>query len=892
MKHFFLLLFFINTILANQSNSDFQETFLNNEQKEFIKNHPIIKVSNEKDWAPYDFNENGTAKGYSVDYLKLLGKKIGVTFVFQSDTWSNLLDKVKNKEIDIIHPLSKNKTRKEYLNFTKVLFENDLSIVTSDINSDIKTLADLDYKTVSVARGWNQTKILKENYPKINFKNYDTALGKLKAVAFGEADATIDSYVTINFLKQKHLLNNIKIVGRANFPNHDSRLYIGIRKDWHILTDILNIAIESINSEELIALNKKWMLTHKKSAAFSKDELKFLNEKKTIYMCVDPDWMPYESIQNNSHIGMASEYFKIFRDILPIPIELVQTKTWTQTLQYAKNRKCDIISLAVETPKRTKYLNFSKPYLKIPLVVATKTDKPFVSNLNNILKYKLGVMKDYFHVELLRNKYPNIKLIEVSSMDEGIKKVLSGELFGFIDSLAAVGIKIQKDYLGNIKIAGMIDEEFTIGVATRKDIPILKTIFDKAADELTPEDHRIVLNKWVAVKYEKSFDYSYIWLILILILFISTFFIYRQYLLKKQNKALIESVDEFEHLLNSTIEAIFILENGKCIDSNLEGIKLFGYEKKEELIGLSALDVIDQRDHETLKKNLKKEKTSPYEVTGIKKDGTIFPVLIKGHDFRRNNKKIRVTAMIDLTELKQKEKLLAEHSKMVALGEMLGNIAHQWRQPLSVISTAASGVKVQKELEILNDEVFYDSMDAIVNNTDYLSKTIDDFNNFIKEDKQKEIFNLSQNIDRNLTILNGMIKVNHIETILNVDKSIELDNFGNELSQAFINIVNNAKDHLVEKDIKDKIIIISSYKQDNKVFLSIKDNAGGISEEIIDRVFEPYFTTKHKKQGTGLGLYMTRNIIVNSMKGDIKVKNCDFTYENHDYKGAEFIITL
>jgi len=899
MKYILLTLLFFTLLLSNETTNKFQEEFLTSQQKEFIKNHPIIRVSNEKDWAPYDYNENGVPKGYAIDYLKLLAKKIGVTIVFDTDKWSSLIEKIKNKELDVIHPLTTNEERKKYLHFSEPFIKYNMSIVTSDTNSDIKTLEDLKFKRVSVAKGWNSTKYLKKHYPEIIFKEYSGAKEKLEAVAFGEADATIDLYLTVNYLKQKHLLNNIKIAGRAKLGDFNSDLHIGVRKDWAIFSDIIKIAMTQFSHDGIAALNQKWMNVSSKEISFTKEELKYLDQKDKISMCIDPDWFPYEKIQNNKHVGMSHDYFELFRKLLPLPIELLPTRTWIQTLKYAQNRKCDIISLAVKTPKRSEYLDFPQPYIKLPLVVATKLDKPFVSSLNDILEHKLGVMRGYFLIELLRNKYPNIKLVEVDSMQEGFEKILSGETYGFIDSLTVVGHKIQKEYLGNVKIAGKIDEEVLIGVATRNDEPLLHAIFEKVVNTLTPDDHQKILNKWVSVKYDKAFDYSYVWKVLLFVFVVIGFFLYRQYLLKKQNvilresqKRLQNSVEEFEHIIDSTMEAILIFENKICIDANSEAVTLLGYAHKEDLIGIGALDVIDSIHHDLVRDKFKLDASEPYEVQGIKKDGTLFPVLIKGHNILLRNKKVRISAMLDLTDVKNKEKLLSEHSKMVALGEMLGNIAHQWRQPLSVISTAASGVRIQKEMGILNDDVFYDSMDGIVKNANYLSSTIDDFRCFIHQDKTKISFSLNEHIKKDLTILKGMLNLNDIEIVLDLDEDIQLFNIENELTQVIINIINNAKDAFIENKIEDRYIFIKTFVKNNQAYIVLQDNAGGILDHIIDKVFEPYFTTKHKEQGTGLGLYMSNQIITNSMEGTIKVKNRDFGYLSQQYRGAEFTISL
>ncbi|RLA81736.1 MAG: hypothetical protein DRG78_08755, partial [Epsilonproteobacteria bacterium] len=243
-------------------------------------------------------------------------------------------------------------------------------------------------------------------------------------------------------------------------------------------------------------------------------------------------------------------------------------------------------------------------------------------------------------------------------------------------------------------------------------------------------------------------------------------------------------------------------------------------------------------------------------------------------------------------KLKENERILEQQANMVSMGEMIGNIAHQWRQPLSVISTAASGMQVQKEYDLLTDEQFNESCEMINNNAQYLSKTIDDFRNFIKGDRIKRLFNLSGDINSFLNLVKGSIKANNIKIVLDLQEDIEVDGYENELSQCFINIFNNAKDILKEKDIKDKLFFISTYSLDDKIIIKLKDNGGGIPEDILPKIFEPYFTTKHKSKGTGLGLHMSYNLIVDGMNGVISANNQTYNYENNEYTGAEFTISL
>ena len=241
-------------------------------------------------------------------------------------------------------------------------------------------------------------------------------------------------------------------------------------------------------------------------------------------------------------------------------------------------------------------------------------------------------------------------------------------------------------------------------------------------------------------------------------------------------------------------------------------------------------------------------------------------------------------------ENRQKDLVLNEQSKLVSMGEMIGNIAHQWRQPLSVISTGITGMQIEKEYGLLTDEKFNKTCDVINNNAQYLSKTIDDFRNFVKGDRVKKRFNLKSDIESFLHLVEGSIKSSNINIILDLDENIIINGYENELTQCFINIFNNAKDVLLNQEETNRLVFISSMLADDTIIIKIKDNGGGVLPEAFSRVFEPYFTTKHQSQGTGLGLHMTYNLIVDGMGGTIDVYNREFKYNNHDEKGAEFII--
>ena len=238
------------------------------------------------------------------------------------------------------------------------------------------------------------------------------------------------------------------------------------------------------------------------------------------------------------------------------------------------------------------------------------------------------------------------------------------------------------------------------------------------------------------------------------------------------------------------------------------------------------------------------------------------------------------------------EKQLFKSEKMASMGEMIGNIAHQWRQPLSIISTGATGMKMQKQFGTLSDQEFNTTCDMINDNAQYLSKTIDDFRNFIKGDRIKIHFNLEENINSFLKLVEASIKNHNITMIYNLEKNITLNSYPNELIQCYMNIFNNAKDVLDTIDEDDRFIAISSKVNNDKIIISFQDSGGGIADNILEKIFDPYFTTKDKKTGTGLGLHMTYTMVVEGMNGQIEVNNQTFKINEKEYLGANFNIIL
>lgn len=255
---------------------------------------------------------------------------------------------------------------------------------------------------------------------------------------------------------------------------------------------------------------------------------------------------------------------------------------------------------------------------------------------------------------------------------------------------------------------------------------------------------------------------------------------------------------------------------------------------------------------------------------------------------------IELFKMYDEAKKMREENKTFQEQKLIAMGEMMNNIAHQWRQPLNVITTVASGIQMKQEFGIFKAETLQNDMEKIIFQSDYLSKTIDDFTNFLKNTDNTQRINIKKVLECTILIVQSTLASDQIKLIHSLNDDAIIEGCENELVQAFINIINNAKDAINEQSgsLDKKLIFITTSKNNDGLEISIKDNGGGIKDEIMPRIFEPYFTTKHKSIGTGIGLSMAHKILVQRHNANIHVENIEYSYGEKEYKGACFTISF
>ncbi|MFY9083901.1 ATP-binding protein [Aliarcobacter cryaerophilus] len=531
-------------------------------------------------------------------------------------------------------------------------------------------------------------------------------------------------------------------------------------------------------------------------------------EKTHFNVAITKNWYPisFEGDKDKA-LGISSEFWEIIVNKLNLKTTNIFFKSFDEQIKSLQSGKSDIIFSVGESESRKKFAYFSNEYLKFPISIVTKKDEHFIENIDGILDKKIAVGNNFTAHNLLKEKYPNLDLVLVNNVEEGLALVSKKEVFAFVDIKPILTYNIAKFAFKDLKVSGNSGIDFPLKIMVRKEYKDLIPIINKTIVTIPTSEVTNIVNGWNNVQFKNSIDYKTVWILVFLVFFGSIAFIHRTATLNILNKKLKYTVEE----------------------------------KTKELKYLN----------ENLQVNIDKK----------------------------------------TKELLEKEAILNQQAKMAAMGEMIENIAHQWRQPLSVISTISSSLKIKKEMNILDDKEFYEALKNINKTSEHLSNTIDDFRNFFSPNREMNKFYVSQLIKKSKDLIKSRFDKFNIKVIEHID-DIEILSYQNELFQVILNLFSNSIDVLSSSQIENKIIYIKIYHDENNLYIEFLDNGGGIKDEFINRVFEPYFTTKHKSQGTGIGLYMSLQIVTKHLNGEISVKNDTFIENNTPYFGAKFTILL
>ncbi|MFN2353495.1 MAG: transporter substrate-binding domain-containing protein [Desulfopila sp.] len=645
------------------------------------------------------------------------------------------------------------------------------------------------------------------------------------------------------------------------------------------------------------------------SMKLSAAEQHYLAAKERLRICVDPDWMPIESIRSGRHTGMTADYMELLGNRMGIAFELVPTTSWKQTLEYGKERRCDLISLAMSTPERRLSFYFSKPYFTTPLVLATRTSTPFLADISLAKGKRIGVKKDYAFGALFRSKYKDLEIIDITSLAEGLAKVRDGKLYGIIGALPSVAYILQKSFTDKLKISGKTGEMLELRMALRNDEPELLSSMNRAIATIDEADHQEILNDWISVRYEKGTDYTAIIGVVTGSLLIIGLLFYRHVTLTKFNTRLRQQNTEIrrqsevlqttqqqllmtQHAIDTCSFPIFWLcrrpapQRNSMVHANVSAARHLGYSL-DEFLQLTPETILAQ-DISTpgtaLFEILDKNTGVPYKTVFRRKDGSTFPVELHCSSFNYEDNRYLFIFYNDISIQQEMEAKLHRSMKMEAVGMLAGGVAHD-------LNNILSGIVSYPELLLLQldkDDPMRPKLEAIQRSGRQAADIVDDLLTMAR----------SGNAARQIASITTIVKeycsspeyqqlqqrYPEVECALEMAEDICTINCSPlHIKKAIMNLLVNG----YEATLPGGYIRIATYnlhisgpdtttqylEPGDYVVFEVTDSGPGIAEEHIDHIFEPFFSKKKQgSSGTGLGLSIVYNTALDH-GGTVTVNN-------------------
>lgn len=515
-----------------------QKLMLSQQEQAFLTTQPNVRISSQQQ-GPLQLSEQGESTGYVSDYLRLLADIAGLSLSFVEQNNPRKAIQSTPPLIDVIPTVStlqQESLADSYLQLrTGLLVRKELSNV-----SDLQQLAG---KRLAVVSGSSYQQLLGKYFPSIQQVACIDIIDCLNLASIDKADAVIDALPVLQYNHRKYMTSGLRIVGAVRHPQLRTLFYqLSVRSDWPELASILTKAQQQVTAEQLQQLRQRWfgaLVPVSGRLQLSDWEHSYLLQKGSVRYCIDPNWLPFEGVdQDGKHIGVTADYLDLIKSVTRAEFSLTSTRDWTDSLASVYDRRCDLILAASKTPERQRHLLFTEPYYQMPLIVATQQDKPFIDSMHSVLPARFAVVRGYAWADMLEEKYPNIDIMLVDDIADGLKKVANGEVYGYIDGMIAVAQGIRQQGLVNLKVAGKTDINIGLSIGIRNDEPELLSILNKVVQAITQEEHQQIQSRSVSLNVQQAINYELLWKFVIAALILAAFMLYRHYLLAKQARAL------------------------------------------------------------------------------------------------------------------------------------------------------------------------------------------------------------------------------------------------------------------------------------------------------------------------------------------------------------------
>ncbi len=481
---------------------------------QWINEHPVVRVSNELNWTPFNFNKNGIPQGFSIDYFNIIAELAGIKVEYiTGPTWDDFMKMIADRDLDVILNIAYSDERSSFINFTKSYFEFAPALYTRKDYPVVTSIKDLYGKKFAVPKGFFYEDFFKD-HPEVELVRVRDTKEAIMAVSNGRADAMLDLMPVVSFFINELLITNLKSGGtlRENDLKPLSA-HIGIRKDWEILRSIIDKTMKAVPEDRLNELRIKWLGYSDNSILLNltEEERNFLKNNPVIRVHNEQDWPPFNFFENGKPRGLSIDYMNIIAKTLNIEVDYISGPTWNDFLTMIQQKELDLMLNIVKTDDRDKYLLFTEPYVKNPNVIIS-TNKNTYTNIENLIGKTVAIPKGFFYEEILKKDFPNIKLLPLTNTLDCLKAVSLGKADAALSEEAVVLSLINRNMLVNLYVSGEVllgnSDLQNLRIGVRNDYPLLYSAISKAMNAVPPDQMQTIRQKWLVQADKETADNS------------------------------------------------------------------------------------------------------------------------------------------------------------------------------------------------------------------------------------------------------------------------------------------------------------------------------------------------------------------------------------------------
>ncbi len=479
----------------------------------WLYENPTIKISNEDDWPPFDFSKNGKAKGYSVDLIRNLAKKIGIKIKFINGyTWNELVKQFENGKIDMMHVFPKTADREKKFNFSKPYMDWKLSYIVRDNEKNINSPKDFSGKKIAAGKGWASTKVLKRKYPKAIVVEYDSNVDMLKALAFGKVDVVIDNISSATYTMTQELLTNLKSGGYIDLSEDESddNFYFASQKNAPQLVSIFSKALNLLTIEEKINLQKKWFGKaidngiNRLDIDLTSQEKAWIKSNPKIIVGGEMDWAPFNFVDSNGKfVGVVADYLELIKKRTGLNLEIFTGVSYAELHKMMKDGKLDILPAVYYEKERDKYAVLTTSYMNLNEFVYVREEST-IHSFDDLENKTMVIPDGYATIKLIKKHYPKINIVTTDTIQKALEMVLAKKADATMDSQIAIQYLLEENLMSGLRGFSNSLSSNPLYMLIRKEKPFLVSIISKALSSISKKEKKEILSNWISLQKKEK----------------------------------------------------------------------------------------------------------------------------------------------------------------------------------------------------------------------------------------------------------------------------------------------------------------------------------------------------------------------------------------------------